>query len=66
MFDIADMLSRHAATDKQINRTYLFKILLSVRFLARQGLPIRSAMVMKMTQFYSAVASLWGGLLHNL
>ena len=41
--DIADMLSKQAATEKQQNRQYLLKVLSSIRFLARQGLPLRGA-----------------------
>ena len=39
--DVGDMLSRQAATEKQQNRQYLLKVLSSIRFLARQGLPLR-------------------------
>ena len=39
--DVGDMLNREAATERKQNRTYLLKILSSVRFLARQGLPLR-------------------------
>ena len=39
--DVGDMLSKQAATEKQQNRKYLLKVLSSVRFLARQGLPLR-------------------------
>lgn len=39
--DVADMLSKQAATEKQQNRQYLLKVLSSIRFLARQGLPLR-------------------------
>lgn len=35
------MLSKQAAAEKQKNRQYLLKVLSSVRFLARQGLPLR-------------------------
>ena len=38
--DVADMLSKQAATEKQQNRQYLLKVLSSIRFLARQGLPL--------------------------
>ena len=37
--DITDKLSKQAAAEKQENRQYLLKVLLSIRFLARQGLP---------------------------
>ncbi len=39
--DVGDMLSKQAATEKQQNRQYLLKVLSSIRFLARQGLPLR-------------------------
>ena len=39
--DVGDMLSKQAATKKQKNRQYLLKVLSSIRFLARQGLPLR-------------------------
>ena len=34
------MLSKQAATQKEQNRQYLLKVLSSIRFLARQGLPL--------------------------
>lgn len=39
--DVSDMLSKQAAAEKQQNRQYLLKVLTSIRFLARQGLPLR-------------------------
>ena len=39
--DVSDMLSKQAAAEKQKNRQYLLKVLSSIRFLARQGLPLR-------------------------
>ena len=39
--DVGDMLSKQAATQKEQNRQYLLKVLSSIRFLARQGLPLR-------------------------
>ena len=39
--DVADMLSQAAATEKKNNREYLLKIISSIRFLGRQGLPLR-------------------------
>ena len=39
--DVADMLSQAAATEKKNNHEYLLKIILSIRFLGRQGLPLR-------------------------
>ena len=39
--DVADMLSQAAATEKNNNREYLRKIISSIRFLGRQGLPLR-------------------------
>ena len=39
--NVGDMLSKQAATKKQQNRQYLFKVLTSIRFLTRQGLPLR-------------------------
>ena len=39
--DVADMLSKQAATEKQQNRQHLLKALSSIRFLARQGLALR-------------------------
>ena len=39
--DIGDLLSKEAASQKEKNRTYLLRVLASVRFLARQGLPLR-------------------------
>lgn len=39
--NVGDMLSKQAATEKQQNRQYLLKVLTSIRFLARQGLPFR-------------------------
>lgn len=38
--DVGDMLSKQAATEKQQNRQYLLKVLSSLQFLARQGLPL--------------------------
>ena len=38
--DVGDMLSKQAATEKQQNRQYLLKVLSSIRFLTRQGLPL--------------------------
>ena len=39
--DVADMLSQAAATEKKNNREYLLMIISSIRFLGRQGLPLR-------------------------
>ena len=39
--NVGDMLSKQTATEKQQNRQYLLKVLTSIRFLARQGLPFR-------------------------
>ena len=39
--DVGDMLSKEAATQKQQNRQYLLRLLSSLRYLARQGLPLR-------------------------
>ena len=39
--DVADVLSKAAATEKKNNREYLLKIISSIRFLGRQGLPVR-------------------------
>ena len=39
--DVADMLSKAAATEKKNNHEYLLKIISSIRFLGRQGLPLR-------------------------
>ena len=39
--DVGDMLSKEAATLKQQNRQYLLRLLSSLRYLARQGLPLR-------------------------
>ena len=41
--DVGDMLNREAAAQKLANREYLLKILSSIRFLARQALPLRGA-----------------------
>ena len=38
--DVADMLSKAAATEKKNNREYLLKIISSICFLGRQGLPL--------------------------
>ena len=38
--DITDKFSKQAAAEKQENRQYLLKALSSIRFLARQGLPL--------------------------
>ena len=39
--DIGDLLSSNYASQKQVNREYLLKIIHNVRFLARQGLALR-------------------------
>ena len=39
--DVGDMLNAAAITEKEKNREYLLKVLSSIRFLARQGLPLR-------------------------
>ena len=39
--DVADMLSKAESTEKKNNREYLLKIITSIRFLGRQGLPLR-------------------------
>ena len=39
--NVADMLSASVASEKKSNRDYMPKIISSVRFLARQGLPLR-------------------------
>ena len=39
--EVADMLSPAAATEKKNNRKYLLKIISSICFLGRQGLPLR-------------------------
>lgn len=39
--DIVDMLSKQVTAEKQKNRQYLLKVLSSIRFLARQGLPLQ-------------------------
>ena len=38
--DVGDMISKQAATEKQQYRQYLLKVLSSIWFLARQGLPL--------------------------
>ena len=38
---MTDMLSKAAATEKKNNREYLLKIISSIRFSVRQGLPLR-------------------------
>ena len=50
--DIGEMLSKQYATEKRANREYLLKILSSVRFLARQGLPLRGDMDETNSNFY--------------
>ena len=39
--DVSEMLSSKLAADKEKNRAYFLKILSSIRYLARQGLPLR-------------------------
>ncbi len=39
--NIAEILSREVMKEKEQNRTMLLKIISSIRFLARQGLPLR-------------------------
>ena len=39
--DIGEILSKQHALEKSSNRIYLLKVLSSLRFLARQGLPLR-------------------------
>ena len=39
--DIGEMLPKQHALEKRSNRMYLLKVLSSLRFLARQGLPLR-------------------------
>ena len=39
--DVSEMLSSKVATDKQNNRNYFLRILSSIKYLARQGLPLR-------------------------
>ena len=39
--NIADMLSSQVASEKKANHDYMLKVISSVRFLARQGLPLR-------------------------
>ena len=39
--DVADMLSQAAASEKKNNREYLLKIISSICFMGRQGLPLR-------------------------
>ena len=46
------MLSKQYATEKRVNREYLLKILSSIRFLARQGLPLRGDMNETDSNFY--------------
>ena len=38
--DVGDLLDKQAASEKKANREYLLKVLSTVRFLARQGLPL--------------------------
>ena len=40
--DVADMLSKAASTEKKNYSEYLLKIISSIRFFGRQGLPLRS------------------------
>lgn len=42
--DIGEMLSKQYASEKRANREYLLKLLSFVRFLARQGIPLRGDM----------------------
>ena len=39
--DVSEMMSAKVAADKEKNRTYFMKVLSAIRFLARQGLPLR-------------------------
>ena len=39
--DVSEMLSSKVAIDKQNNRNYLLRVLSSIKYLARQGLPLR-------------------------
>ena len=39
--DVADILSKAAASEKKNNHEYLLKIISSICFLGRQGLPLR-------------------------
>ena len=50
--DIGEMLSKQYATEKRANRQYLLKILSSICFLARQGLPLRGDMDETVLNFY--------------
>ena len=50
--DIGEMLSKQCATEKRANREYLLKILSSICFLARQGLPLRGDMDETVLNFY--------------
>ena len=57
--DIGEMLSKQYATEKRANREYLLKILSSIRFVARQGLPLRGDMNETDSNFYQLLM-LWG------
>ena len=39
--DVSEMLSSRLAADKEKNRMYFLKVLSTIRYLARQGLPLR-------------------------
>ncbi len=46
------MLSKQYATEKRVNREHLLKLLSSIRFLARQGLPLGGDMDETDSNFY--------------
>ena len=50
--DIAELLSTQHAREKEQNRNYFLKILSSIRYLARQGLPLRGDGSDKDSNFY--------------
>ena len=50
--DIAELLSTQHAREKEQNRNYFLRILSSIRYLARQGLPIRGDGSDKDSNFY--------------
>ena len=55
--DIGEMLSTQHAMEKKLNREYFLKILSTILFLARQGLPLRGDGDEKDSNFYQWAAT---------
>lgn len=51
----AEMLSKQVSQERKVNRDHLMTVLSTIRFLARQGLPLRGGNDSKDSDFYQLV-----------